>query len=40
MKSRPGSDGAKVVHSPVGHDGLLVESGQLNAFMQEFERSL
>ncbi|WP_084631757.1 homoserine O-acetyltransferase MetX [Demequina aestuarii] len=35
-----GSDGVKVVHSPVGHDGFLVESGQLNAFMQEFERSL
>jgi len=35
-----GSDGVKVVHSPVGHDGFLVESGQLNAFMAEFERSL
>ncbi|MFN3866894.1 MAG: hypothetical protein ACK4MD_09305 [Demequina sp.] len=35
-----GSDGVKVVHSPAGHDGFLVESGQLNAFMQEFETSL
>lgn len=35
-----GSDGIKVVHSPVGHDGFLVESGQLNAFMAEFEQSL
>jgi homoserine O-acetyltransferase len=35
-----GSHGVKVVHSPVGHDGFLVESGQLNAFMEEFERSL
>jgi len=35
-----GSDGVKVVHSPVGHDGFLVESGQLNAFMAEFETSL
>jgi homoserine O-acetyltransferase len=35
-----GSHGIKVVHSPVGHDGFLVESGQLNAFVAEFERSL
>ena len=35
-----GSDGVKVVHSPVGHDGFLVESGQLNAFMAEFETAL
>jgi len=35
-----GSNGVKVVHSPVGHDGFLVESGQLNAFMAEFEQSL
>ncbi len=38
--SLTGSNGVKVVHSPVGHDGFLVESGQLNAFMEEFERSL
>ena len=35
-----GSRGVKVVHSPVGHDGFLVESGQFNAFVSEFERSL
>jgi len=35
-----GSAGVKVVHSPVGHDGFLVESGQLNAFMETFERQL
>ncbi|WP_201774301.1 homoserine O-acetyltransferase MetX [Demequina flava] len=35
-----GSLGVKVVHSPVGHDGFLVESGQLNAFMAEFESRL
>jgi homoserine O-acetyltransferase len=35
-----GSDGVKVVHSPVGHDGFLVESGQLNAFMADFETAL
>lgn len=35
-----GSTGVKVVHSAVGHDGFLVESGQLNAFMEEFERGL
>lgn len=35
-----GSDGVKVVHSPVGHDGFLVESGQLNEFFGEFERGL
>ncbi|MGC4174402.1 homoserine O-acetyltransferase MetX [Demequina sp.] len=35
-----GSNGVKVVHSPVGHDGFLVESGQLNAFMAEFEQQL
>jgi homoserine O-acetyltransferase len=35
-----GSNGVKVVHSPVGHDGFLVESGQLNAFMAEFETAL
>jgi len=35
-----GSHGVKVVHSPVGHDGFLVESGQLNAFIAEFETGL
>ena len=35
-----GSSGVKVVHSPVGHDGFLVESGQLNAFIAEFEVGL
>lgn len=35
-----GSHGVKVVHSPVGHDGFLVESGQLNAFVEAFERGL
>ncbi len=35
-----GSHGVKVVHSPVGHDGFLVESGQFNAFVREFERAL
>ncbi|MBC7299180.1 MAG: homoserine O-acetyltransferase [Demequina sp.] len=35
-----GSSGVKVVHSPVGHDGFLVESGQLNAFIAEFEAGL
>lgn len=35
-----GSDGVKVVHSPVGHDGFLVESGQLNAFVSAFELTL
>lgn len=35
-----GSDGVKVVHSPVGHDGFLVASDQLNEFIAEFERSL
>ncbi|MCB2413141.1 homoserine O-acetyltransferase [Demequina sp. TTPB684] len=35
-----GSSGVKVVHSPVGHDGFLVESGQLNAFIAEFESGL
>ena len=35
-----GSNGIKVVHSPVGHDGFLVESGQLNAFIAEFEAGL
>ena len=35
-----GSNGVKVVHSPVGHDGFLVESGQLNAFVAEFEAGL
>jgi homoserine O-acetyltransferase len=38
--SLSGSAGVKVVHSPVGHDGFLVESGQLNAFMAEFEQGL
>jgi len=38
--SLSGSNGVKVVHSPVGHDGFLVESGQLNAFMAEFEQAL
>lgn len=35
-----GSDGVKVVHSRVGHDGFLVETAQMSAFMEEFERSL
>ena len=35
-----GSNGVKVVHSPVGHDGFLVESGQLNAFIAEFDAAL
>jgi len=35
-----GSRGVKVVHSTVGHDGFLVESGQLNAFMAAFEQGL
>lgn len=35
-----GSMGVKVVHSAVGHDGFLVESGQLNAFIAEFESGL
>jgi homoserine O-acetyltransferase len=35
-----GSRGVKVVHSPVGHDGFLVESDQLNAFIAEFESAL
>ncbi|WP_082105427.1 homoserine O-acetyltransferase MetX [Demequina subtropica] len=35
-----GSEGVKVVHSPVGHDGFLVETAQMNAFMEEFERRL
>lgn len=39
-KGLPGSTGIKVVRSPVGHDGFLVESEQLNAFIAEFERSL
>ena len=38
--SLSGSNGVKVVHSPVGHDGFLVESGQLNAFVAEFEQQL
>jgi homoserine O-acetyltransferase len=38
--SLSGSNGVKVVHSPVGHDGFLVESGQLNAFVAEFEQGL
>jgi len=36
----PGSQGVKVVHSEVGHDGFLVESSQFNAFVGEFERGL
>jgi homoserine O-acetyltransferase len=35
-----GSDGVKIVHSDVGHDGFLVESDQLNALMETFVRSL
>ena len=35
-----GSNGVKVVHSTVGLDGSLVESGQLNAFIAEFEAEL
>ncbi len=34
------SAGIKVVRSPVGHDGFLVESEQLNAFIAAFEREL
>lgn len=35
-----GSHGVKLVHSDVGHDGFLVESGQLNALMAAFVDSL
>lgn len=35
-----GSHGIKIVHSDVGHDGFLVESGQLNAHMTTFLESL
>ncbi|MBN2176538.1 MAG: homoserine O-acetyltransferase [Demequinaceae bacterium] len=35
-----GSDGVKVVHSDVGHDGFLVESGQVNAHVVEFLEGL
>ncbi len=35
-----GSHGVKMVHSDVGHDGFLVESGQLNTHMAEFLASL
>jgi homoserine O-acetyltransferase len=35
-----GSHGVKLVHSDVGHDGFLVESGQLNAHMATFLASL
>jgi homoserine O-acetyltransferase len=35
-----GSHGVKIVHSDVGHDGFLVESGQLNAHMSAFLDSL
>jgi homoserine O-acetyltransferase len=35
-----GSTGVKLVHSDVGHDGFLVESDQLNAFMVEFLATL
>jgi homoserine O-acetyltransferase len=35
-----GSQGVKLVHSDVGHDGFLVESGQLNAHMATFLASL
>jgi homoserine O-acetyltransferase len=31
-----GSDGVKVVHSDVGHDGFLVESVQVNRLVEEF----
>lgn len=31
-----GSDGVKVVHSDVGHDGFLVESGQVKRHVEEF----
>jgi homoserine O-acetyltransferase len=31
-----GSDGVKVVHSDVGHDGFLVESGQVSAHVNAF----
>jgi len=35
-----GSHGVKIVHSEVGHDGFLVESGQLNAHMAAFLESI
>ncbi len=35
-----GSEGIAWVHSPVGHDGFLVESEQFNAHMREFESKL
>ncbi len=35
-----GSHGVKLVHSGVGHDGFLVESGQLNALVSEFIEGL
>ncbi len=39
-RALPGSLGVKMVHSPVGHDGFLVESGQLNTLIGAFERGL
>ena len=36
----PGCEGVDLLHSDVGHDGFLVESGQLNAFMAAFEQGL
>ncbi len=35
-----GSNGVKLVHSDVGHDGFLVESGQLNALVSTFVEGL
>lgn len=35
-----GSEGVKLVHSDVGHDGFLVESGQLGAHLSAFLESL
>ena len=32
----PGSDGVKVVHSDVGHDGFLIESEQVNVYVRAF----
>ncbi len=32
----PGADGVRVVHTPLGHDGFLVESEQLGRYVQDF----
>lgn len=36
----PGSDGVKTVHSDVGHDGFLVDSEQVNAYVTAFVEGL